>query len=299
MPFTLSHAAAVLPGIRRSGHGRGPFLASALVMGSFAPDMTYFAASVIPGAMEFGSTTHSLPGVLTVDAVITAVLVGCWLLLREPLVALLPAAWRGRTYALLRGAHWPGGRPPARLLGAFYLSAVAGSLTHVGWDSFTHLDRYGTNALPWLSGYYGGFPLYTYLQYGSSALAAGALLWFLVSALRRLPAGPVPASVPALGRAERVAAFALVAGCVAVGVTFRVLRFYTYFDRIRTPLDIVPTVCFGAGSGLMAGLVLYAALFRLRHRGAVRPPGHDRHRDPEHDQDRTRTPGSPAPAGRR
>lgn len=55
MPFTLSHAAAVLPGIRRNGTARGPLFASALVAGSFAPDMTYFAASVRPEAMELGA----------------------------------------------------------------------------------------------------------------------------------------------------------------------------------------------------------------------------------------------------
>ena len=49
MPFTLSHAAAVLPGIRRDGTARGPLLASALVAGSFAPDMTYFADTAVPG----------------------------------------------------------------------------------------------------------------------------------------------------------------------------------------------------------------------------------------------------------
>ncbi|MGW6509475.1 DUF4184 family protein, partial [Streptomyces niveus] len=54
MPFTLSHAAAVLPGIRRNGTSRGPLLASALVAGSMAPDMTYFAATAVPAAMEFG-----------------------------------------------------------------------------------------------------------------------------------------------------------------------------------------------------------------------------------------------------
>ncbi|MEV8533030.1 DUF4184 family protein [Streptomyces sp. NPDC051211] len=275
MPFTLSHAAAVLPAVRRDGRGRGPLVASALVMGSFAPDMTYFTASVVPGAMAFGSVTHSLTGVLTVDALITAALVGCWLLLREPLAALLPAAWRGRAYVLVRGARWPAGRPSARLAVWFYLSAVVGSLTHVVWDSFTHMDRYGTDMWPWLSGYYGGFPLYTYLQYGSSALAAGALVWFLVTALRRLPVSQAPESVPVLGRSEWWGALALIAVCVAVGVTQRVLRWFTYFDRVRTPLDIVPTVCFGAGTGLLAGLVLYAVLVRLRHRTRTpAPTGH-------------------------
>src|SRR5438046_1137940 len=103
MPFTLSHAAAVLPGIRRTGAGRGPLVASALVAGSFAPDLTYYADSVVPGAMEFGAVTHGLPGVLTVDTVLAAALAGGWLLVREPLLALLPRAWRGRAYAVARG----------------------------------------------------------------------------------------------------------------------------------------------------------------------------------------------------
>ena len=77
MPFTLSHAAAVLPGIRRTGAGRGPLAASALVAGSFAPDITYYADTAIPGAMEFGEVTHSVLGVFTVDVLIAALLVAC------------------------------------------------------------------------------------------------------------------------------------------------------------------------------------------------------------------------------
>ncbi|MEU7330791.1 DUF4184 family protein, partial [Streptomyces parvus] len=83
MPFTLSHAAAVLPAIRRNGTGRWPLLPSALVAGSFAPDITYFADTVVPGAMEFGSFTHTFAGVLTVNVAIAAVLVAVWALLRE------------------------------------------------------------------------------------------------------------------------------------------------------------------------------------------------------------------------
>lgn len=62
MPFTLSHAAAVLPGLRRDGTGRGPLVASALVAGSFAPDITYYADTAVPGAMEFGEVTHAVWG---------------------------------------------------------------------------------------------------------------------------------------------------------------------------------------------------------------------------------------------
>lgn len=267
MPFTLSHAAAVLPAVRRTGRARGPLVASALVLGSFAPDTFYFADTVVSGVKPYGTFTHSLAGVLTADAVLTAALAACWLLLREPLIALLPRGWRGRVHAFVRGEHWRGRRRPALALW-FYLSAVAGSLTHVAWDSFTHVDRWGTRALPRLGEPLAfGLPLYSYLQYGTSAVAACALLWFTVTALRRLPPSPAPASVPVLGRAEVWGAVLLVAACVAVGVTMRVLRFFTFFDRIRTPLDIIPTVCFGAGGGLCVALLLYGILVRLRHRG--------------------------------
>ncbi|MGW7138160.1 DUF4184 family protein [Streptomyces xanthophaeus] len=278
MPFTLSHAAAVLPAVRRTGRARGPLVASALVLGSFAPDTFYFADAVVSGVMGYGTFTHSLPGVLTADAALTAALVACWLLLREPLIALLPAGWRGRVHAFVRGEHWRDRRLLPLALW-FYLSAVAGSLTHVVWDSFTHLDRWGTQLLPDLGEPLAfGLPLYSYLQYGSSAVAAAALVWFTATALRRLPPAPAPASVPVLTRAEVRGALALVTVCVAAGVTMRVVRFFTFFDRIDSPLDIIPTVCFGAGGGLAVALLLYGALVRLRHR-------HRHRRDHDQDQD--------------
>lgn len=287
MPFTLSHAAAVLPAIRRTGRARGPLVASALVFGSFAPDTFYFADAVVGGVMRYGAFTHSLAGVVTADAVLTAVFAACWLLLREPLIALLPGSWRGRAHTLVRGEHWRGRELPSLALW-FYLSAVAGSLTHVVWDSFTHPDRWGTNALPDLVRAHAfGLPLYSYLQYGTSAIAACALVWFTVTALRRLPRSPAPPSVPVLGRAEAWGAVLLFAVCVAAGVTLRVLRFFTFYDRIRTPLDIIPTVCFGAGGGLAVALLLYGALARLRHRGGRRPGNGNRH---EGSDEETRTP---------
>lgn len=277
MPFTLSHAAAVLPAVRRTGRARGPLVACALVLGSFAPDTFYFADAVVEGVMGYGDFTHSPTGVVTADAVLTAALTACWLLLREPLVALLPRGRRARTYAFVRGESWRGRRLPALALW-FYLSAVAGSLTHVVWDSFTHPHRWGTDALPRLGEPFAfGLPLYSFVQYGTSAIAACVLLWFTVTGLRRLPASPTaPPAVPVLGRAQVWGAFALVAGCVAVGITLRVVRYFTFFDRIRTPLDIIPTVCFGAGGGLAVGLLLYGVLVRLLHGRDGDRPGRDR-----------------------
>ncbi|GHJ95516.1 hypothetical protein SNE510_50350 [Streptomyces sp. NE5-10] len=268
MPFTLSHAAAVLPGLRRDGTARGPLVASALVAGSFSPDLTYFAATAVPGAMEFGEVTHSPVGLVTVDVLITAVLVGAWLTVREPLVGLLPGRWRDRVYGVVRGRPWRE-RRPGGLVAWFVVSAVVGATTHVVWDAFTHLDRWGTRAVPFLADVVGGFPVYLYAQYGGSALALGLLGWFTARALRSVPAGAGTAgAVRVPGRRERRAAAALIGACVVAGIAHRVLRWAAYWgwDRIETPLDIIPTACFGAGAGLVVGLLLYGTAARLRGR---------------------------------
>ncbi|WP_406098000.1 DUF4184 family protein [Streptomyces sp. NBC_01013] len=273
MPFTLSHAAAVLPGVRRDGTGRGPLLASALVAGSFAPDMTYYADTAIPGAMEFGQVTHAWWGVFTVDVLITAATVAVWLLLREPLVALLPTPWQGRVHAWVRG---PGRAPEQGPRGLrdgawFVLSAVIGAATHVVWDAFTHHDRWGVRLVPVLGRDTAGYPVFQLVQYGSSALALAVLGWFTVSGLRRAGARPAPASVPALDRRARWWAGAAIGLCVLLGIVHRCARWYAYFGHIDTPLDIIPTACFGAGAGLAVGLVLYGTWMRLRGRDTGTP----------------------------
>ncbi|MFE9040909.1 DUF4184 family protein [Streptomyces sp. NPDC007818] len=269
MPFTLSHAAAVLPVLRRNGTARGPLVASALVAGSFAPDLTYFVATVVPEAMAFGDVTHSPVGLVTVDVVIAAVLVGLWLTVREPLAGLLPERWRGRVYSVVRGRPWRE-RRPAGLAVWFAVSAALGATTHVVWDAFTHIDRWGTRTLPFLAGVVAGFPVYTYAQYGSSALALALLGWFAVRAVRSVPAGTAtPPEVRVPGRSGRRVALLVIGVCVLAGIAHRVLRWAAYWgwDRIENPLDIIPTACFGAGAGLVAGLLLYGAAARLRGRG--------------------------------
>ncbi|MGW4030867.1 DUF4184 family protein [Streptomyces sp. NPDC004838] len=263
MPFTLSHVAAVLPGIRRNGAARGPLVASALVMGSLSPDMTYFAATAVPGAMGFGEFTHSPLGVLTVDAAVTAALVALWSMMREPLVALLPEDRQGRVHAVVLGRRREIGMNWAVW---FYVSAVLGATTHVVWDAFTHHSRWGTEVLPVLNESVGGFHGFQFAQYGSSALAAAVVVWFAASALRRRRPVPAPASVPVLGRRGRRLAGVLLAGCVLAGAVQRCVRWYAYHGQVSSPLDLVPTACFGAGAGLALGLVLYGAGMRLRER---------------------------------
>ncbi|MBQ0849802.1 DUF4184 family protein [Streptomyces sp. BH-SS-21] len=269
MPFTLSHAAAVLPAVRADGSGRGRLVPAVLVAGSFAPDMTYYAASVLPEAMEFGDFTHSFTGVFTFDVLVAWALVGAWLVLREPLVALLPRGHQGWVGAFLRcGA--PRARPRPSLALWWYVSAATGALTHVVWDAFTHLDRWGMRVLPVLGREIAGSPLYWYLQYGGSALAAVVIAVFLVVALRRQPdAGPV--GVPVLSVRDRWLAGALIGGCAAVAAVQRATRWWDYWGSRAKPWELIPTVCFGAGAGLAVGFAAYAVAVRVWRPAPVRP----------------------------
>ncbi|MGW3009750.1 DUF4184 family protein [Streptomyces sp. NPDC001219] len=272
MPFTLSHAAAVLPAVRRTGAARGPLVASALVAGSFAPDMTYYADTLVPGGMAFGEVTHSLTGVLTVDVLVTVVLVAGWLLVREPLTALVPRTWRGPVHAFLRGRPWQprGPRELAVLVGGFLVSAVLGAATHVVWDAFTHPGRWGTRLVPGLDRVVGGLPVYTYVQYGTSALALAGMAAFVWPVLRgrgaTAAAAAPPAAVPELSVRLRLLLTAPLALCVVAGAVHRVLRARAVYGPAASALDYLPTALFGAGAGLVLGLPLFAVAVRLLHR---------------------------------
>ncbi|OXS36110.1 DUF4184 family protein [Streptomyces sp. XY006] len=268
MPFTLSHAAAVLPVLRTDGSGRGRLVPAVLVAGTFAPDMTYYAASVLPEAMAFGDVTHSFPGVFTVDVLVTWALVGLWLLLRETLVALLPRARQGRVAALVRCGS-PRGRMRPALVARWYGSAVLGSLTHVVWDAFTHLDQWGMRVFPVLGREVAGSPLYWYLQYGGSAVAAVVIALFVVRGLRRMPQGE-PVGVPVLSVPDRWGAAALIGGFALVGAAHRAARWWAHWGSAAKPWEIIPTVCFGAGAGLVPALLLYAVAVRVWRPAPVR-----------------------------
>ncbi|TPQ18692.1 DUF4184 family protein [Streptomyces sporangiiformans] len=275
MPFTLSHAAAVLPAVRADGTGRGPLVPAVLVAGSFAPDLTYYAAGALPAAMEFGDVTHSFAGVFTIDVLITWALVGAWLLLREPLVALLPPGRQGRTGSLVRcGAPRAPFRPSLALW--WYVSAALGALTHVVWDAFTHLDRWGMRLFPVLGQEIAGSPLYWYLQYGGSAVAALVIAVFLGVALRRLPAAE-PVGLPVLSVRDRWLAWLVIGGCAAVAAVQRAVRWWEYWGSSAQPWELIPTVCFGAGAGLAVGLLAYGVGVRVWRPAPARPsPAADR-----------------------
>ncbi|MFG3056498.1 DUF4184 family protein [Kitasatospora sp. NPDC048239] len=252
MPFTFSHPAAVLPLLRLAGE-RGPLVASALVAGSMAPDVPFFAESLLPGAYGHGGLTHRWWAVPTVDVAIAGALVAGWHgLLRGPLVALLPERWAGPAEALTAprggggGAAW------------FAASAAVGAATHVGWDAFTHEGRLGVSLLPVLEHKVAGLPLYTALQYGSSALALAALAGYAGRVVRATE--PVRPELRLPPRVRRAAVAALGAA-TAAGVVHRL---------VPLKRNLIPEFCFGAGAGLAVGAAAYAVAAQVWRRGGRR-----------------------------
>lgn len=203
VPFTLAHPAAVLL-LRRT---RLPV--AAMVAGAMSPDLpVFFDAYGWPYNL-----THSLLGIVTVDLLVGLLAVAIWFsFLRDPLVDVLPASLRERLAP--RARYQPG---QWRLA---VPAVVAGSVTHVTWDLFTHHDRWGVRHLAWLHEQHGRLVGYHWAQYSSSIIGLTVCGWWLCTALGARERRPHPVLVPALGvRALGVVAAITVAAGVVAGAT--------------------------------------------------------------------------------
>jgi hypothetical protein len=124
MPFTFSHAAAVIP-FRRT-----PFIMSALVMGCFVPDFPHFL-SLSPQT----SFSHTYEGMFLID--LPLALLALWLFhafIKRPMLMFLPSGFRRRLRTSVNSfAFWPTER-----FSLIILSILIGITTHMVWDAFTH-----------------------------------------------------------------------------------------------------------------------------------------------------------------
>lgn len=177
MPFTISHAAAVLPFSRPLARWR---LLSAAVIGSMAPDFGWFLPSR-PARFE----THSLDALVTFCLPVG--LAAYWLfqwLVKPPIMELLPPG------AYVR---WQISAAPAdfRSLRQWLFAALgllAGALTHLVWDAFTHEGARGVRMIPVLDDpvdiggrlFHGPY----LLQDASSGIGLAAILAVLIYSLR-------------------------------------------------------------------------------------------------------------------
>lgn len=208
MPFTVSHAAAVLP------FRKLDLVWSAFIVGSMAPDFPY-----VIGNTQYRDLGHQAPGLILFT--VPASLIALWLfhnVLKEPVVGLLPSGMQERLQPQLRPFAFRG---TSRLL-AILGSIALGIATHLVWDSFTHGHTWPWRHFAWLRAWvqvplvHRHLPCYALLQYVSTvvgllALAIWIVLWYRNSAPEAAMAPRVPPK-SRFGLAVTMLAVAVVAG---------------------------------------------------------------------------------------
>ncbi len=245
MPFTVSHVAAVVPLRERPGRAGLPL--AALAAGSMSPDLPYFMPWLV--ALGAGGTlTHSPAGIATVDLVFGLVMWLVWYLLAPALRDLMPGFVRAR---------WPAGMPRRAGVPVLCAAVLVGAITHVVWDAFTHVGRFGHTHIPALAATYpsplGPLPGYRYLQYASGVLG---LVVLGVMAARQRPGDAGGRQDPALARFFPW----LLAGGVLLALALRVPA----LAQAPEPRTVAFLSITAAGTGLIAATVLAGALWLFR-----------------------------------
>ena len=231
MPFTVAHAAAVLP----LNH-KHQLPMAALMIGSMAPDFGYFFSHEISRALTHsfaGLFLFALPAGLSVWLFYVAIL-------EKATITLLSDRWHTR-FAHTEPFTWS-------LIARACVAIVLGAATHVLWDAFTHRGTFVTNAFPALLGPTPGFswlPIY-HLLHGLSSVVGLGLLAFWARHLHRLPARSLIRPYTISERARIGAIWFLGSVTLIVGL----LHWLPYVQR-RYDAQL-----FSAAVGLMSGLFI-------------------------------------------
>jgi len=181
MPFTVSHAAAVIP-LRKVFHGFLPL--SALIIGSFSPDFRYF----IP-ALRLQIFSHSLPAIFVFCLPLSLLVLFVFhKIVKEPLFQLLPESLQRR----IEPESLKFSFLPLKKLIAIVIAIILGAFTHIVWDSFTH--EHGDAVERWQVLYTTSFRvfgfdlrLYKLLQHGSTFVGLGLLAYWFMKWFRKQP----------------------------------------------------------------------------------------------------------------
>jgi hypothetical protein len=217
MPFTVSHAAAVLP-LHQLGKHKLPL--SALMVGSMAPDFGYFFSNDASRAL-----THSIPG-LFMFALPAGLSV--WLFyvafMEKATITLLSDRWHTRFART--------GAITSSLVARASVAVVLGAITHLLWDGFTHRGTFATDLFPALLGPtpgIGWMPVHHFLH-GLSSVVGLALLAHWAQRLHRQPAKALirPYDIP---RRTRIGAIVfLLASSVVAGFLRWLPHAHGYYD---------------------------------------------------------------------
>jgi hypothetical protein len=260
MPFTPSHAAAVLP--LRALCRRGWLCWSALVVGSITPDLEYLL--LLRGYSRWGHTFAGTFYFCLPVGLLALLLFDCFA--KRRWLLLLPAAARRR---------WAAAAFEAPSLRAWFssipLSILIGSWSHLLWDSFTHTGRFGGRWIPQIESV--AFTildrpvLWTNLLQLSSTFI-GALILFAAyrqSLSRSAGSDRIAPSIPDLWRHLLVAVWALLPILFALGYAFRRAAYTPGVEYLHAFVGAGARATLSAT--VLVGLLIAILLARIGHPG--------------------------------
>jgi Domain of unknown function (DUF4184) len=262
MPYTISHAAAVLPFSRWLVRWR---VLSATVVGSLVPDLGYLMPAHPPRVLTHSALslfTFSLPFGLLLYWVFQRVM-------KTPLLTLLPdqAYMRWRPFAAPAALN----SPRQWLLAA--CGVLVGAITHLTWDGFTHEDARGMRLIPelddWVITVHGHHMIGAgLLQGGSSVLGLAIVAAVVAYALRRgSPQAVVPRALNQTQRRSWVLVFVVVAVVCTVGFDILVTDDELPFNSVRAHTH---NMAIAFLRGLVLAVLIVSVLVNryLRYRGS-------------------------------
>jgi len=238
MPFTPSHAAIILPFIRSRY-----FSATALIIGSMAPDFEYFFTM-----SDVSVHGHTLAGIFYFDLPVTLFIAFVFhRVVKTSLIDNLPYFIQSKFYELKQfkfeqymKVHWL----------VFVISAILGTASHLFWDSFTHADTWIERNLtiyetiiPFKGARY---PLYYALQVFSSYLGLAILLIYFLSVKPSLSAQMVKPTI-----------FYWLLLLIISSVVF-FLRFYWQPDSLNFVFGVITGISAVSIALIFAGLIRFS-----------------------------------------
>jgi Domain of unknown function (DUF4184) len=179
MPFTPAHAAIVLPFIRQRW-----FSATALIIGSMAPDFEYFFKMSVRS-----EHSHTTAGLFYFDLPVTVALCLVFhLMVKRNLILNLPPFLQRRFQDTLEldflqyvKTNWH----------IFLISAILGAASHLFWDNFTHSYGYFVQRFSFYDKTFPfqgvNYPMFYALQHISTAVGMTSII-ILILLKRSQPA---------------------------------------------------------------------------------------------------------------
>jgi hypothetical protein len=177
MPFTFSHPAIILPLTKYSGR---QLSLTSLIIGSMTPDFEYFFRMKI-----LSNFSHTIGGLFYFDLPVGIFFAFVFHnIIRNPLYENLPKTFRTR---LENFKHFDWNKYFKQHYVVVIISTLLGAITHLFWDSFTHIHGYSVQTFPLLQDTFKlaghEIPIYKIIQHLSTLL--GGL--FIIIAFFHLP----------------------------------------------------------------------------------------------------------------